>query len=131
LNTQVKMGINDEYSRDAYQYEQICNSDEDSDEFDSQLDPEDWQAVYSEDLLDAWMIIYDELQKNYLTHVVKYSQFIDFVMEPWLWGPARLYPNPVHMRLWAEISTIETIEERVSADQFHGWAQYHLRALTR
>ena len=76
------MGINDEYSRDAYQYDQVWNSDDDSDEFDSQLDPEDWQAVYSEDLLDAWMIIYDELQKNYLTHVVKYSQFIDFVMEP-------------------------------------------------
>jgi len=123
------MGQGDEYSRDAYQYEQTWNSDEESDEFDSQLDPEDWQAVYSEDLLDAWMIIYDELQKNYLTHVVKYSQFVDLVMEPWKWYPAP-HLNPVHVRLWAELSTIETIEERVSPDQFHGWAQYYLRALT-
>jgi len=124
------MGQGDEYSRDAYQYEQIWNSDEESDEFDSQLDPEDWQAVYSEDLLDAWSIIYDELQRYYLTHVVKYSHFVELIMEPWKWGPARLQPNPVHRRLWNEISTIETIDERVWEDQFHAWAQYHLRALT-
>jgi len=124
------MGQGDEYSRDAYLGEQyVYNSDEDSDEFDSQLDPEDWQAVYSDDLLDAWMIIYEELQKNYLTHVVKYSQFVDFVMEPWKWGPARLYPKPIHTRLWNEISTIETIDDRASEDQFHAWAQYYLRAL--
>jgi len=125
------MGQGDEYSRDAYLGEHyVYNSDEDSDEFDSQLDPEDWQAVYSEDLLDAWMIIYDELQKNYLTHVVKYSQFVDFVMEPWKWGPSRRHPKPIHTRLWNEISTIETIDERVWEDQFHAWAQYYLRALT-
>jgi len=130
LNREVKMGQGDEYSRDAYQYEQTWNSDEDSDDFDSQLDPEDWQAVYSEDLLNAWLIIYDELQRNYLTHIVKYSQFVDLVMEPWKWGPARLHPKPIHARLWNEISTIETIVERVWEDQFHAWAQYYLRALT-
>jgi hypothetical protein len=125
------MGVNDEYSRDAYLGEHyVYNSDEDPDEFDSQLDPEDWQAVYSEDLLDAWMIIYDELQKNYLTHIVKYSQFIEFVMEPWKWRSSGLDPNPVYRRMWNEMSTIETIEERVSEEQFYGWAQYHLRALT-
>ena len=127
--TQVKMGVNDEYSRDAYQYEQICNSDEDPDEFDSQIDPEDWQAIYSEDLLNAWMIIYDELQRNYMTHVVKYSQFIDFVMEPWKWHPSRSDANSTHKRVWSEISLIETISERISEDQFHGWAQYYLRNL--
>jgi hypothetical protein len=123
------MGVNDEYSRDAYQYEQVWNSDEDPDEFDSQLDPEDWQAVYSEDLLDAWMIIYDELQRNYLTHLVKYSQFVDFVMTPWRWH-SDLEPNPVHRRLWNEISSIETIDDRVWEDQFYGWSQHYLRALT-
>jgi hypothetical protein len=123
------MGVNDEYSRDAYQYEQLWNSDDDSDEFDSQLDPEDWQAAYSEDLLDAWMIIYDELQRNYLTHIVKYSQFVEFVMEPWKWRPIS-GANPTHKRLWTEMSTIETIDDRVWEDQFHGWAQHHLRALT-
>jgi hypothetical protein len=126
---QVKMGVNDEYSRDAYQYEQSWNSDEDSDEFDSQLDPEDWQAVYSEDLLDAWMIIYDELRVNYLSHVVKYSQFIEFVMEPWKWSPCS-DPSPTHRRLWNGIVTIETIQERVEEEQFYGWAQQYLRALT-
>lgn len=126
---QVKMGVNDEYSRDAYQYEQAWNSDEDSDEFDSQLDPEDWQAVYSEDLLDAWMIIYEELRVNYLSHTVKYSQFIEFVMEPWKWSPCS-DPSPTHRRLWTGIVTIETIHERVEEEQFYGWAQHYLRALT-
>jgi hypothetical protein len=123
------MGINDEYSRDAYQFEQTWNSDDDSDEFDSQIDPEDWQAVYSEDLLDAWMIIYEELHRNYLTHVVKYSQFMDFVMEPWKWQ-ARVNPVPIHRLLWERLSRIETINERVRVEQFHGWAQHYLRALT-
>jgi len=123
------MGVNDEYSRDAYQYEQAWNSDEDSDEFDSQLDPEDWQAVYSEDLLDAWMIIYEELRVNYLSHTVKYSQFIEFVMEPWKWSPCS-DPSPTHRRLWTGIVTIETIHERVEEEQFYGWAQHYLRALT-
>jgi hypothetical protein len=123
------MGVNDEYSRDAYQYEQIWNLDEESDEFDSQIDPEDWQAIYSEDLLDAWMIIYDELQRNYLTHVVKYSQFVEFVMTPWKWNHVST-PSPIHKRLWIEISRIETIHERVSEEQFHGWAQAHLMGLS-
>lgn len=123
------MGINDEYSRDAYLGDHYAyNSDEELDEFDSQLDPEDWQAVYSEDLLDAWMVIYDELQRNYLTHIVKYSQFVDLVMEPWKWRPFA-EPRPTHRRLWNEISTIETIDDRVHEDQFHGWAQHHLREL--
>ena len=123
------MGVNDEYSRDAYLGEHYAyNSDEDPDEFDSQLDPEDWQAVYSEDLLDAWMIIYDELQRNYLTHVVKYSQFVDFVMTPWKWRPVT-DPKPTHKRLWTEMSSIETIDDRVWEDKFHGWAQHYLRAL--
>jgi hypothetical protein len=123
------MGVNDEYSRDAYQFEQIWNSEDDSDEFDSQIDPEDWQAIYSEDLLDAWMIIYEELFKNYISHVVKYSQFMEFVMEPWHWRP-ETDPAPIHSLLWERISRVETIHERVSEEQFHGWAQEYLRALT-
>jgi hypothetical protein len=123
------MGQGDEYSRDVHQYEQIWNLDEESDEFDSQIDPEDWQAIYSEDLLDAWMIIYDELQRNYLTHVVKYSQFVEFVMTPWKWNQVST-PNPIHKRLWIEISRIETIHERVSEEQFHGWAHAYLMGLS-
>jgi len=123
------MGQGDEYSRDAYQYEQIWNSDDDSDEFDSQIDPEDWQAIYSEDLLDAWMIIYEELFKNYISHVVKYSQFMEFVMEPWKWR-AQTDSAPAHRLLWEQLSRIETIHERIQEEQFHGWAQEYLRALT-
>ena len=46
------MGINDEYSRDAYNYELAYDSDG-SDEFDYELPEEDWQDWYSEELLDA------------------------------------------------------------------------------
>lgn len=124
------MGINDEYSRDAYLGDHYAyNSDEEHDEFDSQLDPEDWQAVYSEDLLDAWMIIYDELSRQYLTHIAKYSQFVEFVMEPSKWRTHSEF-RPIHTLLWNQISVVDTIKERVTEDQFHGWAQQYLRALT-
>jgi len=38
-------------------------------------------------------------------------------------------PVPIHRLLWERLSAIETINERVRVEQFHGWAQYHLRAL--
>lgn len=123
------MGINDEYSRDAYLGDHYAyNSDEDSDDVDSQLDPEDWQAMYSDELLDAWTIIYETLSQNYLAHTVKYTQFIEFIMEPWRWT-ARSPPTVIHSTLWARISAIDVISKRILPEQFHGWSQQYLREL--
>ena len=41
------MGINDEYSRDANNYDLAYESDG-SDEFDPELHPVDWQDMYSQ-----------------------------------------------------------------------------------
>ena len=123
------MGVNDEYSRDAYLGDHyVYDSDGESEEFDSQLDPEDWQSVYSEDLLDAWLIIYDELIRTYLTHTVTYPQFVDFVMRPSQWR-ATVNPSPIHRLLWSSLSNIETIWARVQPEEFYGWANHHLMDL--
>lgn len=123
------MGINDEYSRDAYLGDPYAyNSDEEGDEAESQMNPEDWQALYSDELLDAWTVIYDELIRNYLTHVVRYPQFIEFVMDPGQWS-ARSAHTPFHTHLWNQISPIDCISKRVSGHEFHGWSQHYLSEL--
>ena len=123
------MGINDEYSRDAYLGDAYAyNSEDESVDSEPYPDPEDWQAAHSEDLLDAWSIIYEELQKNYMIHLVDYPKFVEFVMEPWKWN-AFLPPRPFHSYLWRQISAIDAINKRASEYEFHGWAQYHLAEL--
>jgi len=115
------MGINDEYSRDAYLGDHYAyNSDSDGEEFDSQIDPEDWQAIYSEDLLNGWMTIRAWLDDNYIQSKATYHSFIQFVLDPAPWCTTRL-PGPTCLRLWNEISKIEIIRERITLEQFTGW----------
>ena len=118
------MGINDEYSRDAYQYEQSWDSD-DSDEFDSQLDPEDWQALYSEELLNAWMTIRVCYEDQYLPVKATYNSFIDLVLNPLPWYSSD-HPSPVCHTIWSEISKIKVISERVGLEQFWGWFKHNI-----
>ena len=123
------MGINDEYSRDAYLGDPYAyNSEDESVDSEPYPDPEDWQAAHSEDLLDAWAIIYEELQKNYMIHLVTYPKFVEFVLEPWKWQPQSA-PRPFHGYLWRQISSIDAINKRASEYEFHGWAQHHLSEL--
>jgi hypothetical protein len=117
------MGINDEYSRDAHEY-QLVYSDDDSDDFDSQLDPEDWEAVYSQELLNGWMTIRAWLDTQYLHTQVAYPVFVEFVLNPspWFSGDE---PDPVCVELWKEISKIDVIQERVVLEQFTGWFDHY------
>ena len=120
------MGINDEYSRDAYQYEQSWDSD-DSDEFDLQVDPEDWQAIYSEELLNAWMTIRVWHEDRYLPLQVTYNSFIGFVLNPFPWYTyATDAPSPACSTIWDEISKIKVISERVGREQFWGWFKHNI-----
>lgn len=120
------MGINDEYSRDAYQYEQSWDSD-DSDEFDSHLDPEDWQAVYSEELLNAWMTIRVWHEDRYLPVPVTYNSFIEFVLNPAPWYIYAHEPeSSVCSTIWNEISKIQVVSERVNREQFWGWFKHNI-----
>jgi hypothetical protein len=117
------MGVNDEYSRDAYSGDQYAyNSDGDSDDFDSQLDPEDWQDVYSQELLNAWMTIRMWYEERYMPVRSSYHAFVRFVLNPGPWFIHDL-PSPVCTMFWNEISKIDVIAERVSPEHFTGMVQ--------
>jgi hypothetical protein len=73
------MGINDEYSRDAYIYDLAYDSD-DSSETPDPLHPEDWQDWYSEDLLDAWEKIREYTSSSYIRFNATYAEFVELVL---------------------------------------------------
>jgi hypothetical protein len=113
------MGVNDEYSRDAYDYELAYESDDSVDSPDP-LHPEDWQDWYSEQLLDAWMAIRNFTEERYLHLDTTYPHFINFVLEP-----AAFYtqnePREIDLVLWNLIKDIRVIQENVTLEQFTGW----------
>jgi hypothetical protein len=122
------MGINDEYSRDAYDYQLAYDSDS-SDEFESPpLHPEDWEVWYSEQLLDAWMTIREYADNNYLELPVTYNNFVDFVMNSNIYyteePPARLT-----LMMWEAIRNIQVIRENVVLQNFTGWSNEFLYTL--
>ena len=75
------MGINDEYSRDAYNYDLAYDSDEGYETTES-LEQEDWQDWYSEELLDAWTRLRTYFESNYIRTRATYPSFVNFVMSP-------------------------------------------------
>lgn len=114
------MGINDEYSRDAYLGDQYAyTSDDDSDDFDSQLDPEDWQAVYHEELWDAWLSLEEYVFDHYLTSRCSYHHLADFLTGPCQYTPSR---GSLHAQMaWRYVSRVPIVRERVQAPYFHAW----------
>jgi hypothetical protein len=113
------MGINDEYSRDAYDYELAYDSDDSVDSPDP-LHPEDWQDWYSEQLLDAWMSIRNFVEDQYLHIDSTYPEFINFVMEPMPFHTQNR-PRQIDLDLWNLIKDIQVIQEKVTLEQFTGW----------
>lgn len=118
------MGINDEYSRDAYNYELAYDSD-DSDETPDPLHPEDWQDWYSEQLLDAWMTIRQFAEEDYTQVRVGFPQFVEFVM-----NPGDLYTeDSVSQRviaMWNGIKDIQVIYENIRFENFAVWANINI-----
>jgi len=118
------MGINDEYSRDAYNYELAYDSDG-SDEFDYELPEEDWQDWYSEELLDAWMALQNHLNENYIRTSAKYPQFVELVLNPRDWyTPDEITPE-VEL-LWQIVAPFTVVKERVLAHNFNAWAKHYI-----
>jgi hypothetical protein len=120
------MGINDEYSRDAYAYEQAHTSDEDGEEYDKNLHPEDWQDMYSNDLLDGWMHIREYTEDNYLRLIATFPDWNDFVLNPsqfFTFDP----PSQFQIEIWNKISSITVISDRVSECHFFGWSKKNIR----
>lgn len=115
------MGRNDEYSRDAHEYELAYDSDE-SDEFDNELDPEDWQDMYSEELLNAWMIIRDYMDENYIHTKAGFPDFVDLVLHPERWYTLQ-DPSLCQRVMWGSIKDMPIVSERVQAENFYGWSE--------
>jgi hypothetical protein len=120
------MGINDEYSRDAYVYELAYDS-EGSIEDPEPLHPEDWQDWYSEELLDAWGRIREYSDSNYLRIKTTYAKFVEFVMYPTL---IMMYDEPTMTEsdLWALIAHIPLVRERVTEENFYIWARENINS---
>ena len=118
------MGINDEYSRDAYIYDLAYDSD-DSSETPDHLHPEDWQDWYSEDLLDAWGKIREYTSSNYIRFNATYAEFVEFIMYP---GQDILYspPTMTEIDLWSLASSVPLVREHVSEDNFHCWVRKNI-----
>ena len=121
------MGINDEYSRDAYNYDLAYDSDG-SDDFDTELHPEDWQDMYSQELLDGWMKIREYTDARYMNLRAKFPDFVDLNLDPFQWYQAH-ESSQTHLDLWNLINNLPVISDRVQAENFFGWAENYVAYL--
>jgi hypothetical protein len=118
------MGINDEYSRDAYNYDLAYDSDG-SDDFDPELHPEDWQDMYSQELLDGWMKIREYTESRYMNLRATYPKFAELVLDSNRWHQEQESARP-HIEIWNLISNLPVISDRVQAENFFGWAEKYI-----
>ena len=118
------MGINDEYSRDAYNYDLAYDSDG-SDEVDNDLHPEDWQDLYSQELLDGWMVMKQYLDERYIEIHGSFHDFVNLVLEPSAWY-MRGNPDQIWSDIWRLIGNLPIISERVQAPSFYAWAEKYI-----
>lgn len=75
------MGLNDEYSRDAYLPEEVGTDPQHEVEEDPFEDftQEDWEDWYSQDLLDMYMGMREWYESQYLPVPVTFNKFCDLV----------------------------------------------------
>ena len=121
------MGRNDEYSRDAYNYDLAYDSDG-SDEFDPELHPEVWQDMYSQELLDGWMKIRDYMEERYLETRARFPDFVNLVLNSSNWYDATPQ-NEHHEIMWNLIAELPIICDRVQSENFYGWAKNYMSEL--
>jgi hypothetical protein len=120
------MGRNDEYSRDAY-YEESWMSD-DSDEFENEIDGEDWAQLYSDDIWGIWCIIREYFHDNYLVmpRNCTFTAFEDFVVYPKAFFSNKA-PTPHSVEVWRRISRVSFIRDRVSFENFYTWFDIYMK----
>ena len=114
------MGINDEYSRDAY-YEESWDSD-DSPEEDNELHPEDWEITHSEELSDGWATFQEYIHDNFLSvkRSCNLTKFIDLVIHPHMY--ISIYNPSLHaVEAWNRVKRVPVIRDRVAPENFYTW----------
>ena len=114
------MGINDEYSHDAY-YEQTWDSD-DTDEPETDLHPEDWQDFYSDELLDGWTYLMEYVNSRYLTfkNRCNFPKFVELVMHPERFVPRNVISHHAE-DAWTCVRRVTIIRSRVYPENFATW----------
>jgi hypothetical protein len=124
------MGLNDEYSRDAYLPEEAGRCDDEDDNEPLPLHPEDWQDWYSEELLDMWFSLRALAEamfedRNVLRHAT-YHRWVEFVMHPEDWGLACTAPQAGTLTadLWAVVSSSELMRE-ATYEQFRNFVSHY------
>ena len=118
------MGINDEYSRDAYNYELAYESDDSVDSPDP-IHPEDWQDWYSEQLLDAWLTIRQMAEEDYTQVRTGFPQFVEFVMHPEEFYTEEAVSQRV-VAMWHQIKDIQVIRENIQIENFAAWSNINI-----
>jgi len=116
------MGINDEYSRDAYQFEQVWESDGEADDVDVELDPETWESLYSEEIFDGWTVFQEYIQSNYLTlkSNCTFTKFCDLVIHPSKYAHCNS-PSENALNAWDNVKRVKIVRDRVEPDNFYAW----------
>lgn len=118
------MGLGDEYSRDAFNFEQAYESDG-SDDFDTDLHPEDWQDMYSKELLDGWMIIKGYADDHYVPIRGTYPDFVNLVLSPEYWYTSQ-EPQSSWLFMWNMMAGLPIISDRLQAANFYAWAEKYI-----
>lgn len=112
------MGLNDEYSRDAYE---VAHLDVDELLADEEVtyDDETWQDINSGELLEAWIPIREYAEENYLNLHRTFPEFVTFVMS----NNDEVYTDEVccHIEnMWRRVCNQEVIRrEGVTRSQFY------------
>jgi hypothetical protein len=113
------MGINDEYSRDAY-YEQTWDSD-DSDQEVRELHPEDWQDMHSRDLMNGWIYLQEYIHDNYLDfRNCQYHNFVELVVDSYFINSNQNYSEH-SQRAWTKVRRVRIIRQKVQPEAFCRW----------
>jgi hypothetical protein len=120
------MGRNDEYSRDAF-YEETYETDDISDEFETELDPEDWEALYSEEIYDGWVTFIEYINDNFLmvNSYCSYTNFVDLVLNPQNYHS--LSPSDHAVQAWIYIKQVPIIKERITPENFYSWFDIYVK----
>jgi hypothetical protein len=118
------MGLNDEYSRDAFQGDNYAYDSDDQEEV-LELGPEDWQDMNSQELLDAWMSIRAYIEQYYIKTTATYPDFIELVLQPIKWNTTA-EPTPFQRRLWDLVARQKVVRDNVDPENFYAWSDNYI-----
>jgi len=121
------MGRNDEYSRDAY-YEESWMSDDSSDEFENEIDAEDWAQLYSDYICQRWYNILECLHVVCLVVPRKctFNAFEAFVIHPRSFFSLSA-PTRHSVEVWRSITRIPFIRDRMQFENFYAWFDIYVK----